>query len=179
MALQPVLTVQSSDRPLLAHDFLLPSWRIPVAWILRFDLSLDLQPIQAVSCRLPPFMLCFRRNRFRKNNVATYLVFLVSFKLAFQGPLSWTPVFQAAVRRYYTACLLSVFPCFFLGHLFRVAPSWRPRVPDVQYLAAASFVLSHLFPTFFLEQLHTPALLRAQLVSSCRQDFLACFVMVE
>ena len=33
-------------------------------------------------------------------------------KLAFQGTLLWTLLFQAAVRRYDTACLLSVLPSF-------------------------------------------------------------------
>ena len=39
--------------------------------------------------------------------------------------------FQAAVRRYDTTCVLSVFPCVFLGCRLRVAPRRRPRVSDV------------------------------------------------
>ena len=58
---------------------------------------------------------------------------------------------QAAVRCYDTICLLPVFPCIFLGFLLRVAPRYRPRVPDVLCLAAASFILSSLFPALFLE----------------------------
>ena len=38
---------------------------------------------------------------------------------------------QAAVRCYDTICLPPVSPCIFLGYLFRVAPRYGPRVPDV------------------------------------------------
>ena len=66
------------------------------------------------------------------------------------------PFFRAAVRRHDTTCLLYVFPCVFLGYLFRVAPRRRPRVSGVCYLAKAFFVLSSLSLTSFLE-LDTPS----------------------
>ena len=111
MALQPVLTVQSTSRTLGPRFSCLVG--VPIASIPRFDPSLASQRIKVVLCR-PPFMLCFRRNRFRRNAFATYLVLLVFLKLAFQGPLLWTfLLFQAALRRYDTICLLSVLPYFF------------------------------------------------------------------
>ena len=82
---------------------------------------------------MTPFRVVFSTNSCSEEclryvpNVARFL------KLAFQGPLLWTlPFFcQAAVRCYDTICLLPVFPCIFLGYLFRVAPRYRPHVPDV------------------------------------------------
>ena len=72
----------------------------------------------------PPLTDFFRPNRLRKNAFATYLVLLVYFKLAFVRSLAMGTLlfFQAAMRRYGTTCLLSVYPCLFLGYPFRVAP---------------------------------------------------------
>ena len=79
MALQPVLTVQSTGRPLLAPVFLLPCWRtyrIGPTIQLHFGFAAHIDRFL-----LTPFRVVFlRRNRFRRDSFAKYLVLLVFFK---------------------------------------------------------------------------------------------------
>ena len=102
---------------------------------------------------LDPLSCCYFSAKSPSEVCLRYVPSVARFlKVAFQGPLLWTLHFcQGALRCYDTSCLLPVFPCIFLGFLFRGAPRYGPRVPDVQYPAAAFFILSSLFPAFSLK----------------------------
>ena len=167
VALQPVLTVQPIGRPL----------GVPGAWGLRFDPSLASQPRQVVSCR-PPVMFCVRRTSSRKNDFATYLVLLVFFKPAFQspcyGPFFFRQPYVAITRLAY----FLPFPAF-LGQLLRLAPRYRPRVPDVWYLATAFFFVVFSVPYLLSGARHFQQCFELNEYLSCRPHFLLALFMVE
>ena len=76
VALQPVLTVQSTGRPLLAPVLLLACWRtcrIGPTFLLQFSFAAHIG-----RSLLTPFrVVLFRWIRFRRNAFATYLALLV------------------------------------------------------------------------------------------------------